>query len=421
MRKTRIAEILAIIFILLSSISAFAADKTYIYFFYGEECPHCAEEEPWLDEIQEKRGDSLIINRFETWHDTENAEMAEKYRESYKIDRAGVPLTIIGEKYWVGYSETIRDSMNLYLDIVAETGTIDPKDVLENNSDYATEQGEISNIISLPIVGEVNLSNMSLLASTIIIGIVDGVNPCSLWVLTMLLAMIIHTNSRKKALIVGIVYIFVTAGVYALFIIGVFSLFNYMSYMKWVRIAVACITLIMGIINIKDYFHFKQGVSLTISDDKKPDLYKKMRSIITKQDNIFAMIGATIVLALGVSLIEFSCTAAFPVIWSNLLASANVSKAEFAALLFVYMVLYQLDEIIIFVVAVITMKSKRIEEKHGRILKLFSGMLMLFLSVVMIVAPDLMNNILYTIVIFLLAFIVSFVIVIVQNKIQQKQ
>ena len=190
--------------------------------------------------------------------------------------------------------------------------------------------------------------------------------------------------------------------------------------MKWIQIAVACVTLILGIINLKDYFFFKQGVSLTIDDEKKPGLYKKMRNVLKNTDNVWAMIGATIVLSAGVSLVEFSCTAAFPVIWSNILSAHGIGKLEFALHLLLYMLLYQLDELIIFLAVVVTMKSKRMEEKHGQVLKLFSGCLMVVLSAVMIIEPALMNELSSTLIIFGAAIAVTLLILLVTAKILPK-
>ena len=190
--------------------------------------------------------------------------------------------------------------------------------------------------------------------------------------------------------------------------------------MKWIQIAVACVTLVLGLINLKDYFFFKQGVSLTIDDDKKPGLYKKMRNVLKNTGNTWAMIGATIVLAAGVSLVEFSCTAAFPVIWSNILSAHGVTRLEFGLHLLLYMLLYQLDELIIFLVVVVTMKSKRMEEKHGQVLKLFSGCLMVVLSAVMIVDPALMNELSSTLIIFGVAIAVTLLILLVTAKILPK-
>ena len=145
-----------------------------------------------------------------------------------------------------------------------------------------------------------------------------------------------------------------------------------------------------------------------------------MRNVLKNTDNTWAMIGATIVLSAGVSLVEFSCTAAFPVIWSNILSSHGVTGVEFALHLLLYMLLYQLDEIIIFLVVVVTMKSKRMEEKHGQVLKLFSGCLMIVLSAVMIISPALMNSLSSTLIIFGAAFGATLLILLITSVILPK-
>ncbi len=379
-----------------------------IYLFWGDGCPHCEEERPFLQVLNESKYEGrLAIHEFEVWYDQDNADYAEKFAEAYGQTVSGVPMTYIGPNFYSGFNEDYKDMFMEAIDAEIANGPVDPLDIVEGTVtvDQVLEAREAkkkyqNTTITVPLIGKVDLQNKSLLITTIIIGLVDGVNPCSLWVLTMLLAMVIHTDSRKKTLVIGLVYLFVTAAIYALFILGVFSLLSYVRYMKWIQIGVACITLVLGLINLKDYFFFKQGVSLTIDDEKKPGLYKKMRNVLKNTDNAWAMIGATIVLAAGVSLVEFSCTAAFPVIWSNILSSHGVTRFEFALHLLLYMVLYQFDELIIFLVVVVTMKSKRMEEKHGQVLKLFSGCLMVALSIVMIVKPALMNELGSTLIIF---------------------
>ncbi len=379
-----------------------------IYFFHGDGCPHCAEEEPYLQYLKDEVfKEHIRIHEYELWHDHDNAEMAEQFAAAYGGEFTGVPLTFIGTQAITGFNENTQQQIRDLIEFELASKPIDPIDIY--NGTLTIEQVEQARTakpeeqittITVPFIGKVDLQNKSLLLTTIIIAIVDGVNPCSLWVLTMLLAMVVHTDSRKKTLIIGLVYLFVTALIYALFILGVFSLLNYVKYMKWIQVVVACITLVLGLINLKDYFFFKQGVSLTIDDEKKPGLYKKMRNVLKNTDNTWAMIGATIVLAAGVSLVEFSCTAAFPVIWSNILSAHGVTKLEFALHLVLYMLLYQLDEMLIFLAVVITMKSQKMEEKHGQVLKLFSGCLMIALSVVMIFKPALMNSLSSTLIVF---------------------
>ena len=406
-----------------------ADEVVNLYFFRGEGCSHCAEEEPFLQKlIDEKYGNRLVVHDYEVWYNEENAEYAEQFAKAYGTEMNGVPMTFIGPRFFSGFNASYEESFIEAIEEELAAGPIDPLQIVEGNLTLEqvneareVKKNEVNNtVINVPIFGQVDLKNKGLLLTTTIIGLVDGVNPCSLWVLTMLLAMVIHTDSRKKTLIIGFIYLFVTAGIYALFILGVFSLLNYVRYLKWIQIIVACITLVLGLINLKDYFFFKQGVSLTIDDEKKPGLYKKMRNVIRNSDNVWAMIGATIVLAAGVSLVEFSCTAAFPVIWSNIMAAHGVSKLEFAMHLLLYMLLYQLDELIIFLVVVITMKSKKMEEKHGQMLKLFSGCLMVVLSVVMIVKPALMNELSTTLIIFGSSFLATLIILYLTTKVLPK-
>ena len=406
-----------------------ASEVVNLYLFWGDGCSHCAEEKPFLQKlIDEVYKDRLVVHEYEIWYNNENAELADKWAQAYGGEMSGVPMTFIGPHFVTGFNEGHEQELIDYIEEELAAGPIDPRriaegeltveQVLESREQKKNEPQR--SVINVPLIGEVDLQNKSLLVTTIIIGLVDGVNPCSLWVLTMLLAMVIHTDSRKKTLIIGFVYLFITAAIYALFILGVFSLLSYVRFMKWIQIVVACITLVLGIINLKDYFFFKQGVSLTIDDEKKPGLYKKMRNVLKNTDNTWAMIGATVVLAAGVSLVEFSCTAAFPVIWSNILSAHGVTKVEFALHLLLYMILYQLDELIIFLVVVITMKSKKMEESHGQVLKLFSGCLMVALSAVMIIKPALMNELGSTLIIFGSALLATLLILLTTTKILPK-
>ena len=398
----------------------------HIYFFRGEGCSHCAEEEPFLASLQETYGEKLRVHEYEIWYNQDNADLSAKFAEAYGAAVSGVPMTFIGTHFYSGFNEDYKALFTEAIEEEFAAGPVDPKKIadgvltVDGVLETRREREEQKTSITVPFFGKVDLKNKSLVVTTAIIGLVDGVNPCSLWVLTMLLAMVVHTDSRKKTLIIGLVYLFITAAIYALFILGVFSLLSYVRYMRWIRIIVAVITLALGLINLKDYFFFKQGVSLTIDDEKKPGLYKKMRNVLKNTDNVWAMIGATVILAAGVSLVEFSCTAAFPVIWSNILSAHGVGKLEFALHLLLYMVLYQLDELLIFMVVVVTMKSKKMEEKHGQVLKLFSGCLMVTLSVVMIVQPDLMNSLGSTLIIFGAAVAATLLILLVTAVILPK-
>ncbi len=388
------------------------ARPVVIYFFWGDGCPHCAEEEPFLKDLAQ-RYPSVEIRDYEVWYNAENQKLLKKMATAFGFEPQGVPTTFIGQQYWTGFTTEIGASIEAYVAACAVDGCRDAGvgviPGIEETADAPSTSPETApagneTTLTLPILGTVDLATQSLAVSTVLIAVVDGFNPCSLWVLSVLLALALHTGSRKKVLIIGLVFLTVTSLVYVLFIAGLFTLFSFVSFLKWIQVVVSLVALFFAAVNIKDYFWYKEGLSLTISEEKKPGIYKNIRRVLNAGDSLWGMITATVVMSAGVSLVEFACTAGFPVLWTNLLAAQSVSALTFGLLLLLYMVIYQVDELGIFLAAVFTLKSSKLEEKHGRILKLVGGTLMLTLAAVMLINPNLMNNLGTSLLIFAAAF-----------------
>jgi thiol-disulfide isomerase/thioredoxin len=386
--------------------SSATSHPVVIYLFWGDGCPHCAAAKPFLQDLTEQYP-GTEIRSYEVWYVEENQVLLHKMGSALAFEPKAVPTIILGDRSWVGYNEQIALEIE---DAVKACSTHGCKDAGVGIIPGITAAAEVENapspgsgsvdVLQVPLLGEIHLAAQSLWISTALISFVDGVNPCSVWVLTMLLAITLHTGSRKKVVTIGLIFLTVTAAIYALFIAGMFTMFTVVSFVGWIQIVVALVALFFGLVNIKDYFWYKQGLSFTIPDGKKAGIYTRMRRLVDASQSFWGLAGATVVLAAGVSLVEFSCTAGFPVLWTNLLVAQKVTGATFVLLLLLYLVIYQLDEMAIFFVAVFTLKASKLEEKHGRILKLIGGTLMLTLAGVMLVNPALMNNLASSLVIF---------------------
>jgi len=410
-----------------------------IYFFWGEGCPHCAQEKAFLATLGDKYP-QVIIKDYEVYYHPENQEIMKQMANLFGFEPQYVPMTVIGDKYWIGfrdeYTVEIEDavlacfevSCEVNLDSNPQAGPIqeevdepvsdqNDENIKENDNNASQAVSDPVNIINVPFIGKINLEEQSALVSTVIIGLVDGFNPCSLWVLSVLLAITLHSGSRTKIIIVGSTFLLVTTLVYGLFITGVFTLFSYLGYLKWIQLIVALIAFTFGVVNIKDYFWYKEGVSFTISDKHKPKIYQNMRSTVVNPRSIIGLIGSTAALAVGVSLVSFACTAGFPVIWSNLMIANNVRAWNFVLLLGLYMLIYLMDELGTFGFAVVTMKASKLEEKHGRLLKLISGMVILALGLVMLINPKLMNRIDTSLLVFAVALSATWAIYIIHQRI----
>jgi glutaredoxin len=425
--------------------------KTIIYMFWGDGCPHCEAAKPFLEGLV-RSSDQVELRLFEVWYAEENRELFIQMAASHGFEPRSVPTFFIGEQYWEGYLDQIKVQIQAAVNTCLQNGCPDAGAGIipgimadENGIGIVTTPTEIvlptepvietvlatgeaipsedlpqENTFDLPIIGSIDLSSQSLFISTILISFVDGFNPCSIWVLTMLLTLTLHTGSRKKVLLIGFIFLTVSTAVYGLFIAGLFTMFTVISFVGWVQVAVALVAFFFALVNIKDYFWYKEGISFTIADDKKPGIFKRMRKLMDAGQSFWGLVGGTVVLAAGVSLVEFSCTAGFPVLWTNLLVSQNVPALTFVLLLLVYMIVYQLDEMGIFLVAVFTMRSSKLEEKHGRILKLIGGVLMLSLALVMLINPHLMNSLSSSLIIFGIAFGATILILLVHRVLLPK-
>lgn len=420
-RSRRNLVLLLCAFILISILSACSARSDYeyndsdkgslaLYVFWGEGCSHCEDAKPFLAELDNTYL-SLRIRGFEIWYDEENASLFTQMADHYNIPAGGrgTPTFFLGSRYWTGFSEAIGADIKATVDLCNQNSCADAgAGIMPGASGEPSVPGPVAentaDVIDIPLIGKIDLTKQSVWISTLLIAFVDGVNPCSIWVLTMLLAITLHSGSRKKVAIIGIVFLTVTAIIYALFIAGLFTVLSVMSFIGWVQVVVAVIALFFGLVNLKDYFWYKEGLSFTISDKEKPGLFQKMRKLMDASQSIWALIGATVVMAAGVSLVEFGCTAGFPVLWTNLLITQEVGTGLFIALLVLYMLIYQLDEMVIYFASVFTLKATRMEEKHGRILKLIGGSLMLVLAAVMLINPNWMNSLGKSLLIFAIAF-----------------
>jgi len=395
------------------------AETVTLYFFWAEGCPHCAAAKPLLAELAE-RHPGLSVRSFEVTGSAENQRRLAAMVEKFGLERTAVPMFFLGDDHWVGYLENVTaGQLETAVARCLARGCPDAgAGVFDGSGPPARAPASSPDVLRLPFFGEIDAGGRSLALITVAIAAVDGVNPCSLWVLSILLALTLRTGSRRTIAVIGLVFIFVTALMYALFIAGLFSIFAVVSFAPWVRAVVAVIAILFAAVNIKDFFWFKSGVSLSIPESSKPGIYQRMRGVLGAADSLPGLVAATAVLAAGVSFVELACTAGFPILWTNIVAARDVSPAMFVLLLGLYMLVYQLDELVIFGAAVTTMRVTKLQEKQGRFLKLLSGMLMLSLAVVMLVNPALMNSVGTSLLVFAAAGAATALAVLVDRRVR---
>jgi cytochrome c biogenesis protein CcdA len=346
--------------------------------FWGQGCPHCEAEWEFLAELGDEFPDLEIIG-YEVRYNPDNWDLFVSVMAAHGLEPRAVPTTILGDRVWQGFDAAVGDEIRLAV-AAALSATADPA-------------VEANDVIDVPIVGRVEVGNTSLLVSTVLIALVDGVNPCSLWVLSILLALVLRTGSRRRLLAIGGTFLFITTLLYGLYMAGIYGFLSFAANLEWVRLAMAAIALGFGVINLKDYFWFRRGPSLTISDEQKPWLYRRMRSVAANDKALPAALAGTALLAVGVSILETPCTAGYPLLWANLVTEQNVGLAGAIPLFALYMVVFLFDELAVFGLATFAMRAMKMEERAGRLLKLVGGVVMIALAATLVFAPEAMSSV----------------------------
>jgi cytochrome c biogenesis protein CcdA len=364
-------------------------EENVLYYFWGH-CPICSKPEEHVGLFDDY---PVEVRIYEVFRDESGRAKYDQVSEELDIAVMGFPTLVYNDRYWLGFSDTVQEEIVLAIEASLE------------QRKFESER----RIVRIPLIGEVDLQATPILLTTVLIAFLDGFNPCSLFVLTFLLAIIIHSASRKKIFLIGLTFLLVTSAVYGLFILGILNIMVFAARLFWIRNLIAALVIVVGLFGIKDFLVAQEGPTFSIPEKHKSKFYRQVRKIFYT-DSILPMIGATAVMGLGIALVELPCTAGFPFIWSTILAGMDLSANYFALLFAIYLLIYLLDEIVIFFVAVIKMRSAKITEEQGRTLKLVAGTLMLVLGLILLIRPEYMESIVGLAVTFGVAFLITFAI-----------
>ena len=371
-----------------------------IYLFHSYTCKHCKEEIKLLDEL-EKEYDNIKVYKYEV-NENENGELLKNISEIMGSKVTGTPYTIIGNKVFSGYDYEnskgrfkgaieyyskygYEDKVGEYISSIPlpsyEVKDTDP-DVDEYISNY------ISYKVKLPLIGEVKLKNLTLPLVTVVIGLADGFNPCAMWVLLFLISMLIGMKDKKRMWILGSTFLLISALIYLIFMMSWLNLANLLISVVWVRVIIAIVSLVGGIINLRGYIKHRKVSGCDVVDDKKRNRIITRIKKFTTEKNFWLAILGVIVLAISVNVVELACSAGLPVMFIEILSLNNLTAIEEIIYIVLYMLFFLLDDFVVFVIAMTTLSLTGVSSKYGNLSKLIGGILMLFIGLLLMFKPE---------------------------------
>lgn len=401
------------------------ASEINIYFFYSNTCPHCKKEKPFLGFLQAEYKDRLHIYAYEV-SSRDSVNILQRVAPLLGLETGSVPVTILADQVTIGYAEhestgmAIKEKLDAYF-----TGELEYKDVIgpeltakeleigqitfknaiakdkkeidklikeyssnATSSDQLVASNNISTNFSIPFLGSFDAKDFSLPVLALTIGFLDGFNPCAMWVLLFLISLLLGLKDRRKMWLFGTVFIVASALVYFLFMTAWLNAFLFLGVAPLVRLGIAVLALGVGAWQLRDYKLHGDQCEVTGSEERQKT-FAKLKKLILQKNVLLAILGL-VALAFAVNLVELMCSAGFPAIFTSVLAFSQLATWKYYWYIFLYLLMFMIDDIVVFVIAMLTLESNLVGQKYAKYSKLIGGILMILIGALLILKPELL-------------------------------
>lgn len=359
--------------------------------FVREGCPHCAKAEAFVQTLQQEQPELQIVIR-DISREPAALDRLKQLTDTQGINTIRVPAFYLHDQLIIGYSDElttgrlIREALKPGRQQAPHhEGSCEAVNTLSCEAEATTTKHTETQHFEINFIGhQLTLEQIGLPLFTIVMGLIDGFNPCSMWVLMLMIALLAPMQNRPRMLAIAGAFVAVEGIAYFVFMTAWLNLFLLIGLSRLSEIIIAGIALLAGAINLKDFWAYGWGVSLSIPESAKPGIYSRIRKILLAESLWGAMIAA-VVLAVLVQIVELVCTSGFPALYTRILTLNQLSGFSYYSYLLLYNAAYMFDDLLVLSVGVITLSQRRLQEKQGRWLKLISGLVMVGLGVYLLI------------------------------------
>jgi thiol-disulfide isomerase/thioredoxin len=376
--RDRFKRYLIISLIVLGIVIGFTSQGTSdsgggfeVHFFYLPGCPHCLEQEPFNEKLKSEYPSINITDHDATTSAgaTLLSQMLEERGIEYEPD---FPITIFGNQVFSWESEETTGT-----DIERAL-----QQCLAGNCPPPTGQ-EPRDTIVLPIIGEIDPSAYSLPALAVILGVVDGFNPCAMWVLVYLISLVAILKDKKRIWLIVGSFVLASGILYFLFMTVWLNLFVFIGYIKPVTVVIGLVALGGGILQIREVTKTKGAIVCEVtSEESRKKTMTKVQEIVSSPLT-WGILAGIIALAFTVNLVEFVCSAAVPAVFTQVLSLASLTTVQHYTYILLYVLFFMLDDLVIFGAAAFALTSS-LGNRYAKYTRPVGAAILIVLGVLML-------------------------------------
>lgn len=350
-----------------------AGQQPVIDVYIHPDCPHCREAQQFLDAASRKRGD-FTVAYYDITHAKDRAAMRLQGRMLRIPDHLlGTPLIVLGADYTVGFDrpETTGRMILSWLD---KTGPPE------------TKPPPVPERLDLPVLGRVDVFDVSLPVLAVVLGLVDGFNPCAMWVLVYLISLIAGLQDRRRIYLLISTFLVASGVLYFLFMTAWLNVFLLIGYVRWVTLVIGLAAIYMGAVNIRDYVAAGGKVVCPVGDiDARQETRGRIRRLVMAPLTWTTFAGI-VVLAFAVNSVEFMCSSALPAVFTHVLSVSGLPGVLQYGYILLYVLFFMLDDMVIFLCAALALE-RFAGEKYAGYCHVIGGAVLVVLGVALVIEP----------------------------------
>ena len=304
-----------------------AKAEVVVNLFYGDTCAFCHQERIYLDSLERQFGDNIIVREYEVWNNKENNDLMMDVKDNFDDKGDGVPYTVIGNKTYTGISEEIKDSIRTDILDGIKYPKLDSVEYIKSGKEVPTNlliDGD--RMLSLPVMGEVNLDKDSSTILSFVMGVLDAFNPCSIWIFVVLTGLLLAIYDKKKRTKLGLTFVTVASLVYFIFMLTNVNMVISEVPLMVLRLGVSIALIVVGALFIDSFIKFEK---------KDKSYLGKLQALTDKREMpIFIVIMSA--LSMVVSTVQIAGSGGMPVLFEIAMDVNEISGFTYGLRIFNY-------------------------------------------------------------------------------------
>ncbi|MGC9370232.1 MAG: glutaredoxin family protein [Paracoccaceae bacterium] len=388
----RLLHLAGLLLLLLGVLRPGLAQEVTAHVFWQEGCPYCQGAKTALNRLQ-RTDPELRIDLLELGPSDEVNALFRAAARALGIRTPAVPLVVIGSAHELGFSQS--SSPERYAEMIARCRAAPCRDlVAELRADRAPPEpvggAAAPDSVTLPLLGEVGLRGLSLPVLTVVLGGVDGFNPCAMWVLALLIGLLLGVQDSRRMWVLGLVFLGATGAMYFAVMAAWLNVVLWLGAVTWLRLAIGALAIGAGGYYLREFWTNPEGVCRITPGGQRRRIRDAFSRMVAQPSLPVAALGVA-ALAVAVNLVELVCSAGVPAVYTQILSMHDLPKAAYYGYLALYLAVFLLDDAAIFVIAMLTLRAVAATGRYARVSHLIGGVVLLALGAVMVLRPDLLG------------------------------